>query len=71
MATAIKAIPTLKGKEAREFLRHAEEAGRNTFARLSSLFILKPLVFRNFFCIFAPECSTQIRICYVTRREKG
>ena len=29
MATAIKAIPTLKGKEAREFLRHAEEAERN------------------------------------------
>ena len=28
MATAIKAIPTLKGKEAREFLRHAEEAER-------------------------------------------
>ena len=26
MATAIKAIPTLKGKEAREFLRRAEEA---------------------------------------------
>ena len=29
MATAIKAIPTLKGKEAREFLRHAVEAERN------------------------------------------
>jgi len=29
MATAIRAIPTLKGKEAREFLRHAEEAERN------------------------------------------
>ena len=29
MATAIKAIPTLKGKEARAFLRHAEEAERN------------------------------------------
>ena len=29
MATAIKAIPTLKGKEAREFLRRAEEAERN------------------------------------------
>ena len=29
MATAIKAIPTLKGKEAREFLRHADEAERN------------------------------------------
>ena len=29
MATAIKAIPTLKGKEVREFLRHAEEAERN------------------------------------------
>ena len=29
MATAIKAIPTLKDKEAREFLRHAEEAERN------------------------------------------
>ena len=29
MATTIKAIPTLKGKEAREFLRHAEEAERN------------------------------------------
>ena len=29
MATAIKAIPTLKGKEAREFLRHAEEAERD------------------------------------------
>ena len=29
MATAIKAIPTLRGKEAREFLRHAEEAERN------------------------------------------
>lgn len=29
MATAIKAIPTLKGREAREFLRHAEEAERN------------------------------------------
>ena len=28
MATAIKAIPTLKGKEAREFLRRAEEAER-------------------------------------------
>ena len=28
MATAIKAIPTLKGREAREFLRHAEEAER-------------------------------------------
>jgi hypothetical protein len=26
MALAIKAIPTLKGKEAREFLRRAEEA---------------------------------------------
>ena len=22
-------------------------------------------------CTFARECSTQIRICYVTRREKG
>jgi len=29
MATEIKAIPTLKGKEAREFLRRAEEAERN------------------------------------------
>lgn len=29
MATAIKAIPTLKGKEARAFLCHAEEAERN------------------------------------------
>lgn len=29
MATAIKAIPTLKGKEARVFLQHAEEAERN------------------------------------------
>ena len=29
MATAIKAIPTLKGREAREFLRNAEEAERN------------------------------------------
>lgn len=29
MATAIKAIPTLKGKEAREFLRHAEEVERD------------------------------------------
>ena len=29
MATTIKAIPTLKGKEAKEFLRHAEEAERN------------------------------------------
>lgn len=29
MATAIKAIPTLKGKEARAFLLHAEEAERN------------------------------------------
>ena len=29
MATAIKAIPTLHGKEAKEFLRHAEEAARN------------------------------------------
>lgn len=29
MATAIKAIPTLRGKEAREFLRSAEEAERN------------------------------------------
>lgn len=29
MATAIKAIPTLKGKEAREFLRQAEDAERN------------------------------------------
>lgn len=29
MATAIKAIPTLKGKEAREFLRRAEEAERD------------------------------------------
>ncbi|MCR5574896.1 MAG: hypothetical protein K6F78_08775 [Bacteroidaceae bacterium] len=29
MATAIKAIPTLKGKEAKEFLRHAKEAERN------------------------------------------
>lgn len=29
MATAIKAIPTLHGKEAQEFLRHAEEAERN------------------------------------------
>ena len=28
MATAIKAIPTLKGREAREFLRHAEEVER-------------------------------------------
>ena len=28
-ATAIKAIPTLHGKEAKEFLRHAEEAERN------------------------------------------
>ena len=25
MATEIKAIPTLKGREARAFLRHAEE----------------------------------------------
>ena len=29
MATAIKAIPTLQGKEAEVFLRHAEEAERN------------------------------------------
>lgn len=29
MATAIKAIPTLKGKEARTFLNHAEQAERN------------------------------------------
>ncbi len=29
MATAIKAIPTLKGKEAREFLSRAEEAERD------------------------------------------
>ena len=29
MATAIKAIPSLKGKEAREFLHRAEEAERN------------------------------------------
>lgn len=29
MATAIKAIPTLKGKEAQEFLRNAENAERN------------------------------------------
>ena len=29
MATAIKAIPTLKGREAREFLRNAEAAERN------------------------------------------
>lgn len=29
MATAIKAIPTLKGKEARAFRHHAEEAERN------------------------------------------
>lgn len=29
MATEIKAIPTLQGKEAKEFLRHAEEAERN------------------------------------------
>lgn len=28
MATAIKAIPTLQGKEAEVFLRHAEEAER-------------------------------------------
>ena len=28
MATAIKAIPTLKGKEAREFLHNAEKAER-------------------------------------------
>ena len=29
MATAIKAIPTLKGNEAKEFLKKAEEAERN------------------------------------------
>ena len=29
MATAIKAIPTLKGREAREFVRNAEAAERN------------------------------------------
>ena len=29
MATAIKAIPTLKGKEARKFLRKAEKAERD------------------------------------------
>jgi len=29
MATAIKAIPTLKGKEARAFRHHAEVAERN------------------------------------------
>ncbi len=29
MATAIKAIPTLKGKDAREFLRRAEENERD------------------------------------------
>ena len=29
MATAIKAIPTLQGKEAETFLHHAEEAERN------------------------------------------
>ena len=28
MATAIKAIPTLKGKEAQDFLRRAEEKER-------------------------------------------
>ncbi len=30
MATAIKAIPTLKGREAREFLRNAESVERNS-----------------------------------------
>jgi len=29
MATAIKAIPTLRGREAREFLRNVEEMERN------------------------------------------
>ena len=29
MATAIKAIPTLKGKEAQDFLRNAENAERH------------------------------------------
>ena len=29
MATAIKAIPTLRGREAREFVRNAEEVERN------------------------------------------
>ena len=29
MATAIKAIPTLKGKEARDFKRRAEKAERD------------------------------------------
>ena len=28
MATAIKAIPTLRGREAREFVRNAEEVER-------------------------------------------
>ncbi len=30
MATAIKAIPTLRGREAREFVRNAEEVERNS-----------------------------------------
>lgn len=29
MATAIKAIPTLKGREAKAFLRHADAAERS------------------------------------------
>ena len=31
MATAIKATPTLRGREAREFLRNAEKVERNCY----------------------------------------
>jgi hypothetical protein len=45
MATAIKAIPTLKGKEAREFLRHAEEAERwITFPNIRQHFLRRHIV---------------------------
>ena len=48
--------------------RRAKVTKRNTFARPSLLFILKPIVIRKLFCTFAPEYSSQIRICYVNRR---
>lgn len=42
---------------------------RRTFARLPSLFILKPLVFRKLFCTFAPVITILMRII-MSERDK-
>jgi hypothetical protein len=47
----------------------AKVTKRRTFARLPSLFILKPLVFRKLFCTFAPVITILMRII-MSERDK-